>query len=289
VTQETDGVLEEMSDSLARDIYRDGNCQLGKRASIAGDVVTLTNADDARYFKKGMTVIASANANGSTPRTGSTTVAKVDEDAGTVTLTDQSQLQSFANSDFLFRDGEQATGMEGLASHLPLAAPSPSENFRGIDRSDDPRRLAGVRVNDTATNIEENAGLVGVKIDQVGQEGKIVMLNPINFWRVSRRLDAKVTYDGGGVKAAYGFEGFDIHSPAGTLRAVSDPFCPTSLGYVLNLECFYIPRLRGLPHIITDDGLDKLRITDEDGIEARMRAVGNLVCVKPGSCGVFAI
>ncbi len=289
VTQETDGVLEEMGDALAFDLYREGYGQRGRRSSISSNTVTLTVADHARNFKVGMTVIADDTATGLSPRSGSTTVASVDEDAGTVTLTDQSQLSGFINNDYLFRAGDPGTCMEGLMSLFPLTAPSPSESFRGIDRTVHTRLLAGVRVNDTATAIEENAGLVAVKISQSGQKAKVLLLNPINFWQVARRLNAKVTYDGGGVKAAYGFEGFDIYTPAGTLRAVSDPDCPTTLGFVLNPETLYLKHLKGLPHIISDDGRPSLRQTTADGVEARARCWVNLICTKPGANGTFAI
>lgn len=289
VTQETDGVIEEMGDALAFDFYRQGYGQRGKRSSISSNTVTLTVADHARNFKVGMTVIADDTATGASPRTGSTTVTAVDEDAGTITLADQSQILVFTDADFLFRIGDPGTCMEGLMSLFPLTAPSSGESFRGIDRTVHTRLLAGVRVNDTATAIEENAGLVAVKIAQSGQKAKVLMLNPINFWQVARRLNAKVTYDGGGVKAAYGFEGFDIYTPAGTLRAISDPDCPTDLGFVLNPECLYLKHLKGLPHIISDDGRPNLRQTSADAIEARARCWVNLICSKPGANGTFAI
>ena len=289
VQQETDGVLEEMGDSLAFDFYRDGSGQRGRRSSASTNVITLTTADDARNFKVGMTVIASANADGSSPRTGSTTVAAVDEDAGTVTLTSAAAITSFANNDYLFRLGDPATCVEGLASLFPLTAPSTSESFRGVDRSVDPRRLAGVRLNDTSTPIEENVGLVAVKISQVGKKADVCFLNPINFWAVVRRLNAKVEYEGAGGKADYGFEFVNIHSPAGTLRMYADADAPTNRFYVGKMSTLYIKHLRGLPHIVTDDGRPSLRSTSADDIEARARCWSNVIATEPGCWGVGAI
>lgn len=289
VTQETDGVIEEMGDSLAFDLYREGYGQRGQRASASTNVITLSVPDTARNFKVGMTVVADDTAAGSSLRSGSTTVTSVDEDAGTITLASAAAISSFTDGDYLFRIGDPGTCMEGLMSHFPLTAPSPGESFRGIDRTVHTRLLAGVRINDTATSIEENAGLTAVKIAQSGQKAKTLMLNPINFWQVARRLNAKVTYDGGGMKASYGFEGFDIYTPAGTLRAVSDPDCPTTLGFVLNSETLYLKHLKGLPHIISDDGRPNLRQTSADGVEARSRCWVNEFCTKPGANGTFAI
>jgi len=291
VTQETDGVVEEHGDALAFELFRDGNGWRGIRSSASTNVITLTVADDARNFKVGMTVSAADEIDGGTPRTGDTTVAAVDEDAGTITLTSAAAITSFADGDYIFRAGDEALAVEGFMAHLPLTAPVYlSDSFRGIDRGADARRLAGARVNDTSVSAEENAGLVAVKIKQIGKKANILALNPIRFWESSRRLNAKVTYDGGGVKATYGFEGFDIATPAGTLRAVSEADCPINRGYVLNLEKWYWKHLRAWTHFIRDDGGGvSLRMASEDSIEARGRSMGNPCCIEPGANGVFAL
>lgn len=290
LTMETDGVVEELGDSLAHDLYRDGTGSRGRRASASTNLITLTTPDTARNFKVGMTVIASANADGSSPRVGSTTIAAVLEDTGVISLASAAGITSFADNDYLFRKGDPGTCMEGLELHFPLTAPVlASDSFRGVDRGVDPRRLAGVRVNDTATSIEENAGLVAVKISQVGKKATDVYVNPIRFWEVSRRLNAKVEYDGGGGSADYGFEHVNISTPAGSLRMYSDPDCQVGRGWVLNMKTLYLKHLRGLPHIVQDDGRPSLRQTDADGIEARGRAWVNLICTEPGANGVFAI
>lgn len=290
VKTETDGVIEEMGDSFGFDLYRLGNGNRGRRSSAATNVITLTVADDARNFKVGMTVVADDTITGASLRSGSTTVTAVDEDTGTITLASAAAITAFADNDYLFRAGDPATCMEGLSAHFPLAAPTAGDSFRGIDRSSAPRALAGVRVDDTATPIEENIGLVAVKINQSGPaDATVCMLNPIRMYEVSRRLNAKVTYDGGGVKAAFGFQGIDVHTAAGTIRVVADPDCPTDRGYVLNLNSMYLKHLKGLPHIVTDDGKPSLRQTDADGIEARARGWVNLIVDEPGSNGVFSI
>lgn len=289
VTQETEGVIEEMGDTLAFDLFRDGSGNRGRRSSASTNVITLTVVDDARNFKVGMTVIADDTASGASPRTGSTFVTAVDEDNGKITVDDASDITGFADNDYLFRAGDPATCMEGFASHFPLTAPTAGDSFRGIDRSVDARRLAGCRVDDTSSTIEENIGLCAVKVSQTGKKADMSPLNPIKFWEVVRRLNAKVTYDGGGMKASYGFEGFDIHTPAGTVRVVSDPDAPTNRGYVLNSKTLYIKHLKGLPHIVTDDGRPSLRQTSSDGVEARMRGWCNLICTEPGANAVFSI
>jgi len=55
---------------------------------------------------------------------------------------------------------------------------------------------------------------------------------------------------------------------------------------VLNMSTFYIKHLKGLPHVVTDDGKDSLRLTNEDSIEARVRCWWNLICTDPAANGV---
>lgn len=289
VTQETDGILEEFGDSLAFDLHRDGTGLRGQRLSIAGSVVTLANADDARNFKVGMGIVADDVATGASPRAGVCVITAVDEDGGTITVDNPANITGFANNDFLFRDGDPGTCMEGLESLFPLTAPVFGvDSFRGIDRGQDPRRLSGVRINAPGSPLEEDIGLVGVKISQVGKRGRIACANPINFWAAARRLDAKVSYDDGGGEADYGFQYIQVHTPAGTIKVYSDPDCPTNRNRVLNLEYLYIKHLDGLPHIVDDDGNPSLRMTAEDAIEARIRAWCNAVTTVPGANGTAA-
>jgi hypothetical protein len=291
VSNETDSVLSELIDSLAFDLYRDGTGRRGTRSgALAGNVVTLTVASDARNFKVGMYVIADDTADGLSPRSGTTFVTAVDEDAGTVTLSNAAAILLFAAGDHLFRAGDPGTCMEGLALTTPLAAPVlGSDSFRGKDRGVDPARLAGSRLDDTATNIEENAGRLAVKISTRGKKANGYYLSPDNFWTVARRLGAKVEYQGGGGTADYGFEYLTLHTPAGSVRTFPDADCPANRGYLVQSADHYIRHLKELPHIVTDDGKPSLRQTADDGIEVRVRSWCNYIQSVPASFGVHSI
>lgn len=291
VTLETDSIITELVDRLGFDLYRDGTGLRGQGASLSTNTFTLTNVDDARNFKLGMTVIASTNANGSSPRTGSTTIAAVDTDAGTVTLTSAAGITSLGATDYLFAAGDPGLCMEGMELATPLTAPTPGggDSFRGVDRSAFPSLLCGARVSDQTSRIEENAGLTAIKIAQNGGRANSVALNPVNFYQVARRMNAKVEYDDGGGEATYGFERILIATAAGTLKAYSDPDCPTNRGRVFNSESHYIRTLLELTHIIMDDGQPSLRSTNADSIEGRARSMCNYIQTDTRNHGVFLI
>lgn len=292
VTMETDRVLEEMGDALAFDFYRDTYGTRGKVSSIASNTITLTEPEDARNFKEGMTVIADDISTGASPRSGNTTVASVDEDAGMVTLTNAAAITGLTANDYLFRLGDPGTCMEGMEVCTPLSAPVfGSDSFRGVDRGSSPNRLAGSRLDDTSLNSEVALGRLAVKISKIGRSHNIdeAYLNPTHFFNAAQRLQAKVIYDDGGGTANYGFQYILIHTAAGSFKVYSDPDCPINRGRVSREGSQYIKHLEGLPHIIDLDGMPMLRQTDENGVEGRVESFCNLIQDDPAAQGVCSL
>lgn len=289
VTTETNAVIAEMYDRLGFDFYRTSAGIRGQRASVSVNIVTLVNIDDCRNFKIGMTVGASPNADGTSPRTGTTTIAGVSLSAGTITLTSAAAIVAFADNDYLFNAGDVGTCMEGLETCTPLTAPSVSESFRGKDRSVFAELLAGSRLSDANTSIEENAGKVAIAINAMGGNVTTLAVNPVNYWQVVRRGNAKVEYAGGGGSMTFGFERAVIATPAGQLEMISDPDCPTNRGRLWNNDSHYIYTLGELTHVIKADGNATLRATDADSIEARIRSMSNYIQPDTRNHGVFLI
>lgn len=292
VTMEFDGALEECGDSIAFDSLSAGNGQRGRRASLAGNVITLTEPDDARNFKEGMTIIADDTATGASPRVGTTFVTAVDEDAGTVTVDDATDIAVFSDNDYLFRQGDPATCVDSLRQIIPLTAPVlGSDSFRGVDRGSMPRQLAGVRINDTSQFIEETTGLIAVKIKQSGKKANCAFWNPIRFHEFTRRMNAKVEFQSAGGTADYGFEFVRIHTSAGVLKVYSEPDLAPSLAFVGDMSVAEIRHLdAGVPDWINDDGQGKsLRMGAADAIEARMRAQHQIIIREPGRWGIGAV
>jgi len=290
VYSETDSVLEEMGDSFAFDLYRAGFGTRGLCSVLGTNTVTLSVADDARNFKVGMTVVASnADITGASLRSGSTTVAAVDEDAGTIELTSAAAISGFQVGDYLFRSTDPSTCMEGLAACTPLAVPTSGDSFRGISRFADPRRLAGCRLDDTSEYLERNIGRLAVRVSQLGKKITDAYANPVNVYNATQRLGAKVEYSDGGGGANHGFQFINIHTPAGSVRLWSDADCPTNRAYVTNSARHYLKHLKELPHIIMDDAQRMLRAAAADDVELRARGWVNYAQDDPGCFGVCSV
>lgn len=289
VNRETDGILKEMGDGFSFDLFRDGNGIRGQRnGALAANVVTLQDATTARNFKINMTVGASPNADGSAPRVGTCVIVAVNLKNGTVQLDNAANIAAFAAGDYLFRDGEPGTCTQGRALCTPLVAPVLGVDvFRGIDRGSYPELLAGGRIDDPSTTIEENIGLLGVQICSTsGQMVRECDINPVKFFQIARRLQAKVEYQSAGGTVEWGYQYITIVTPAGPIRLISEPDCPANLFYLCNPESEYLKHLDGLPHIIEDDGRPNLRAASSDDIEARARGWVNYFQDSPGDFGV---
>jgi hypothetical protein len=291
---EVDGMLDELGRSAALSLYRTKYGVLGRRASLAGDIVTLETAADARNFYVGMHVEAMTDEVATALRVGSTTVAGVDRNAGTVTLTSAAAIAAFANNDYLIQKGDADTGVgnkfSGLAEWLPLSAPG-ATTFFGVNRSVDTVRLGGERLDNTAGSIYENALTICERIAINGGAGSDValFLNHENYSNLCKELSAKVMYMGGGKTADVGFEGVKFHTSLGVVQAIPDAFCPANRAYVLKKSTWRLYHLEGFPHIVQDDGLMALRQASSDGVEIRMRYWAQPVCLAPAYNGVFSI
>lgn len=290
VVNEVDGFVSEFMDRLGFDLFRDSIGVRGQVSSISTNTITLIVPDDARNFKIGMVVAAYTGADGTTgQRTGTSAVTAVDIDGGTITLASVAAISGLAANDYLYASPEVLGSIEGFESCTPLTTPGGSDSFRGVNRSAQTSLLAGSRINDTATMIEENAGKVAVKIRQNGGRADTLVLNPQRYWEMVRRLGAKIMYTQGGGSADYGFEKVLINSPAGVLSVVSDADCQTTRGRVFNNSSHKIRTLQEFVHIANEDGNYNLRMPTEDSLETRVRSMSNYQQPMPRDHGVFAI
>jgi hypothetical protein len=297
VTLTTDDTISAHVGHLAFDLFRTSSAIRGKRASISTNTVQLATIDDARNFEIDQTVGASPNADGSSPRTGTTTVTGVNLSLGQITLASAAAIASFSDNDFLFNAGDpvgQGTSLgswNGMEDCTPLAAPS-ATLFRNVDRTTYVERLAGTRLP-TATSlnqtVEESIGQAAILVNAVGGFTSDAVLNPINFWAVVRRGNARVEMQSAGGELKYGFERATISTPAGSLVLVSDPDCPIDRCRGFDRNSHYIRRNGELVHIINDDGNYNLRSTTADSIETRTRTLADYVQNNTRNHFVFQI
>lgn len=289
VTRHTDGILEQLGHDLAYDLFRDGTGVRGRRSSASTNVITLTNRRHVDYFKVGMTVVAGPNTDGTSLRTGSTKVAKLNRKAGTVELVSAAAITSFADNDYLFRLGDSGNVcMEGMALCTPLTAPSGADSFRGINRSVDVESLAGSRIDDTAILPEEVIGDVAVDISTIAKKVKKAVVYPTVFQQIVKRQGAKVEYEAGST-ADIGFEYINLLTAAGRIQLYSDADCPPDTARCFRPDSHVLKHLDEVVHIIRTNGDPHMQLTSSDGIEIRSRFMGNYVQFDTAPHGVASV
>ena len=169
-TTEIDGSINSLTRSLAINMYRDESAYLGQVNATPTDLtgsfsVPLKDAGDISNFEVGQLLVSWSAKSGGTQRTTNTgatsewEVIAVDRAKGSpsVTLEGVFPTSTIAADDYLFVDGDRGIGLHGLESWIPDVAPIAADNdsFFGVDRSSDPSRLAGHRLNGTNGPIEE--------------------------------------------------------------------------------------------------------------------------------------
>ncbi len=286
VTRSQDGILDELGANIAFDLQRDTSGMRGRRASISGNIVTLTNKRDVENFKRGMTVVASTSAVGASVRAGSAKVVGLNRTNLTITLDDQSTITTFSDNDYLFRIGDTGqVGIEGMATCTPLAVPTAGDSFRGFDRSVDAEALSGSRIDDTSRYPEEVAGDLAVEVSIIGKKVETCVVFPTVFQAMAKRLGAKVEYMPGNT-ADVGFEFIVLHTAGGALKVMSDPDARYDRVRLWRSDTHCIKHMDELVHLIRDDGRPNLRTASTDGLETRARFLGNYVQYDPASHGV---
>ncbi len=286
VTGQTDGVIDELGNRLAFDLYRDGNGIRGRRLSITGDIVTLYDAQTARNFSVNMPVGADDTSTGLSPRSGVTTVASVDRKNGKVTLTSAAAIGSFTDGDYMFVPGDPGTCVDGLSLLVPVTAPSSGGSFRSVDRSADVENLAGSRVIDTSMYWAAAIGLAAVQCQDLGHRPDCAFANPFDVWTMSQRENAKIEYMAGKTAEVF-FQYIVVNTPAGAVKVYADPDCPVGTAYVGKMDFLHVMYLgEAHVHTIKDAGYQYGIQAAADGIEARFRCDSQTRLTRPASFAV---
>ena len=293
ITRSQDGILDELGADIAFNLQRDITGLRGQITStgITGNVLTLTNKRDVEHFKRGMSIVSSTSASGAAPRTGSAKIVGLNRTNATITVDSAANITGLAVSDYLFRNGGNGSGFEGMETCTPLAVPTAGDSFRGFDRSVDAEALAGSRIDDTSRYPEEMAGDLAVEISIIG--GKKITtcaVFPTVFQAMVKRLGAKVEFMAGGT-ADVGFETIKLQTAGGNLTVISDVDARYDRIREWRDDTHCIKHMDELVHLIRDDGRPNLRTATTDGLETRARSLLNYIQYNPAlqGCGSTAL
>ena len=285
---EIKGLLRNLGAATSMQLWGDGGVPLGRRASISTNTVTLTNPDDVNNFFKGMPVGASANTGAVSTdalRSGSTTVASINREAGTVTLTDASQISGFTNNDYLhhvglFGGADVTSIMKGLGAWNPPSAPS-STTFHGVNRTVDDLlsggRLPSGEANGTILDILRK--LASYSSSRLGTRADWYFVHPRQIevasstleWRSYQPITAR---DSMGV---FGYSAIEFRSAFMSGKLMGDLHCgPTQL-QIMNSQAVELQSLGPIGRPMDDAGYKMMWVYNSAAWEQRWATYANPV------------
>jgi hypothetical protein len=288
---EIDSALEYSGHRRSVALYTTGYGELATvtNAIGGGTTITLGNprtgaADRSMAFRfiKGMKLVFSASISSNTLRAGqSGVVAKVNYSAGTIDMdVALNTITALAQNDVIFTKGDRQDSATpsrlrpaGLGALVPTTAPTPGENFYGVDRTNN-SFLYGWIIDGTTTGkplaqcFVEAANLCST----VGNADRMVAVCSVDkFIELSASQEDKqytmITGRGG-----TGYKALLIYADGVELPVISDKYCPNSEAYVLDPKAIDHPSMGQAPHMDDEDGNAVLRQSSDAGIEARTEA-----------------
>jgi hypothetical protein len=283
---ELEGAMDAMARNFGYDVYGNGGGSIGRFTSgvtLSGTTFTLLNIDDVVKFEKGQFLELSAtDGTSGTVKAGQIEVSAVDRDTGVVTTVAaiNAGVATAAASDYIFPAGDFGAGVKGFDAWIPASAPTAGDSFFGLDRSQDPTRLAGSRVAGAGLSPEEQLQ----KACQVAMRngGKLTHFfwNDANFLDLVLSLGTRKEYADTKTDVGVSFTGVRVYTGMGTVEVYADYNCPKDVAYGVDLKQWSLKGLGQFPFIDATDGSRVLREDAADAYEGRIKAYYQMQCKK---------
>ena len=294
----TDRLFDTIGLQWEKYLWGAGTASLGTTSADPGTATTFTLASipDSINFHVNMKVRFYADSSGSpgTERAGGTrTVSGVNYQTGVITVSAALDA-ALGSGDHVVRDGDVSAVFKGIPAWIP--ASDPTDTFFGVARTPHPQKLGGWR-GTWKGSIEETAIALDSQMRRHNQGARVLWLSYANWSRLSLELGARAYRPDNGEGAKFGRPSMVMVSPGGPITIKSGPFVPEDAGFLLDMSTWKLMTLGAAPHMVEDDGLtfrvigvaDRDGSLAQDGIEGRLRAWLQLVCLNPFANGRFVI
>jgi hypothetical protein len=304
VEGEADNALLALNNSLGRAFFGNGSGALGLINQTSLDTTTLTLKDpgDVVHFDAGNVLVFAADDASSLRDSGATlTVSKVNESAGTLTMSAKlNTISGLASGDSIFVQGDYVTAADkllpnGLDAWVPKTAPTTTETFCNADRSVNVTKLAGHRhtsTTDPGLTTLEAVQLLSTRIKRSGFSADTAYLGTDRFRKLITELDAKVLYEkevvpihgvSGEIIAEVGFDKVIVHAGGAIVSVFPERNCPEDTAWVLRQEVVEFLSLGQAPRWVVTG----TPVSDADQTEFRLAYWGNFKVRMPAAVGRY--
>ena len=297
---EIDGLFEQAGENMSVYLWGNGGQAIGRRASVSGNDMTLVADIDAQNFEVGMNLKASV-ADGSTStdtQRGGTaaTVTGVNRSTGVVTSTTYGNITSFADNDYLFREGDffgdqGVIVIRGVQSFITASdAPPALWGVTAAARATDPQRYADYRVQTTTITGKTHEERIKILIAQMTGRFKSKAptsgwMNPEDFQVLETLMAARGVRPLEDDTTKFGFAKINIATAGGNIPIYCDRHCPKGTFFALRMEDWGISCMGELLHFQNGDGMEILRVYNSTNYEARLISYPLLYCRAPKNSG----
>lgn len=287
IMHETSLAMKEMSKNFSQSLYRKSNGIRGVISSVSTAEITLSVRQDITNFAVGMQLIASANADGSSPRDSGTAkaITAINAREGKITLS--AAISGMTASDYLFAAGDASARINGILDWIPHAGDRSSlgSAFLGVTRSEDEYSLAGIAKDGSTSTFEEALIDAEAELFAFGATPNYILMNPADYANLSKELSAKEQIIKNGAQSTSAKISYDTISIAGvTAEIIRDPHAPKGYAFFLDTDQWFLGHLG--KDVINDWDADTLKFRGSDsfdGMTGRLFSYSNLVCKHPGS------
>jgi hypothetical protein len=255
----------------------------------------LANPSDAIKFRPGQ-VLRAATTDGTSGslKSGTVTLAAVDLFTGVLTATGNwsAGIGTIANTDYLFAEGDFGLAFQGIpawiVSNTARTAGVLGTAFNGVTRSIDPIRLAGVPYTGNGAPKKESLIQLGMMLARMNAKPTHIILNHLDFADIVKDLstNTRIVTESAYKNPQIGFSALEYAAPFGTVKIVTDPFCPQGTGFILDMKTWKLPSMGALPKVDFIDKLNWLRTAGADSYEFRTLYRCATYCSMPGHNGV---
>lgn len=293
-----DGALQSLSNNTAVSLYRSvagdrGNVDVEPSTSSGTFTIQLSEPEEITNFEVNMNLNIWSAASGGSQRSSDGSqvnfpIEAIDRDNGILTITGSYDGSgTIAANDFIFVKGDRGLSISGLASWIPLVAPSATAFF-GVDRTVDITRLSGVRQDGRGKPIEQALQDLLSRVAREGGSPDYIFMNYKEWNDLNLSLGSKVQIVDLAV-GKVGFRSLEVQGPKGPVKCIADQDCPAGLAYAISMKTMQLGSLNKAVRIFNSDDMTWLRQNDADGVEVRCISYCQLACKAPGYNGVVQL
>ena len=294
LTSEIDMTFTSWSNDAAVDVYGNGTGLRGTITALTASSITVST-QDARKFFIGMRLEFVDSASGVTGALIGAPlrvrVTSVDRSTGVVGI-DADITASVTVNDFVFAAGDAANGgalkkMVGLDGWAPTGTITSATHF-GVDRTADPVFLAAVQYDGSGdASILDTYIKAGAQLSINGGRADYIFANPLRIADMAVAMDGKAKFEkvkssDSNLSGHLGYDAIVVHTAAGVLRLIGDPWCPYEKSYMMKMDTWELVSVGSFPRLLNTDGNRILRLATEDAYEVRVGGYTQLFCNAPG-------